>query len=53
VAAPFTGFPLSHRREYVDWIAEAKGEETRNRRLKTAIPWIADGKPRNWKYMRT
>jgi uncharacterized protein YdeI (YjbR/CyaY-like superfamily) len=50
--AVFTGFPPSHRREYADWIAEAKGEETRNRRLKTAIQWIAAGKRRNWKYMR-
>ena len=51
--AAFTAFPPSHRRDYVEWIVEAKGEETRNRRLKTAIQWMAEGKPRNWKYMRT
>jgi uncharacterized protein YdeI (YjbR/CyaY-like superfamily) len=49
----FSAFPPSHRRDYVEWIVEAEGEETRNRRLKTAIQWMAEGKPRNWKYMRT
>jgi uncharacterized protein YdeI (YjbR/CyaY-like superfamily) len=41
----------SHRREYAEWIAEAKREETRSRRVSQAIEWIAAGKPRNWKYM--
>jgi uncharacterized protein YdeI (YjbR/CyaY-like superfamily) len=49
----FAGLPPSHQREYITWIVEAKGEKTRNRRLKTAIQWMAAGKPRNWKYMRT
>lgn len=48
--AAFEGFSPSHRREYVDWITEAKREETRLRRLKTAIEWLAEGKPHNWKY---
>ncbi|MCB1566811.1 MAG: YdeI/OmpD-associated family protein, partial [Xanthomonadales bacterium] len=40
----------SHQREYVDWITEAKREETRQRRLAQAIEWLAEGKRRNWKY---
>ncbi len=36
-------------REYVEWITEAKREETRAKRLKTAVEWIAKGKSRNWK----
>lgn len=40
----------SHKREYLEWITEAKREETRSTRLATAIQWMAEGKPRNWKY---
>jgi hypothetical protein len=50
--AAFDGLSPSHRREYVEWIVEAKRPETRQRRIATAIEWIAEGKPRNWKYMR-
>jgi uncharacterized protein YdeI (YjbR/CyaY-like superfamily) len=50
--AAFEAFPPSHKREYAEWIAEAKQEETRRRRLATAIEWMAQGKPRNWKYMK-
>jgi uncharacterized protein YdeI (YjbR/CyaY-like superfamily) len=46
----FDGFPPSHKREYVEWIASAKTDETRHRRLATALEWIASGKSRNWKY---
>lgn len=49
--ATFEGFSPSHRREYVEWIAEAKRPETRAKRLATALEWLAQGKPRNWKYM--
>jgi len=49
-AAAFERFPPSHKREYARWIAEAKGEDTRARRVSTAIEWIAEGKGRNWKY---
>lgn len=48
----FDNFSPSHKKEYVEWITEAKTEETRNRRMETAIEWIADGKGRNWKYER-
>ncbi|HVZ77784.1 MAG TPA: YdeI/OmpD-associated family protein [Gemmatimonadaceae bacterium] len=50
-AAHFAKFPPSQRREYIEWIAGAKRPETRARRLATAIAWIAEGKPRNWRYM--
>jgi uncharacterized protein YdeI (YjbR/CyaY-like superfamily) len=46
----FEKFPPSHKREYADWIAEAKTEATRARRVETAIAWMAEGKSRNWKY---
>ncbi len=48
----FEQFPPSHKREYVEWIAGAKREETRERRLATAIDQIAAGKPQSWKYMK-
>lgn len=50
--ATFEGFPPSHRREYVEWITEAKQEATRQRRLAQAVEWMAEGKSRNWKYER-
>jgi uncharacterized protein YdeI (YjbR/CyaY-like superfamily) len=43
----------SHRREYLEWITEAKAEATRARRVAQAIEWMAEGKSRNWKYERT
>jgi len=46
----FEGFSPSRRREYVEWIVEAKSGETRARRLAQAIAWMAEGKARNWKY---
>jgi uncharacterized protein YdeI (YjbR/CyaY-like superfamily) len=47
----FENFSPSHQREYVEWLTEAKREETRQRRLKTAIEWLAQGKPHHWKYL--
>jgi uncharacterized protein YdeI (YjbR/CyaY-like superfamily) len=49
-AAVFEGFSASCKREYVEWIAEAKREETRDKRIAQAVEWIAEGKQRNWKY---
>jgi uncharacterized protein YdeI (YjbR/CyaY-like superfamily) len=49
--AAFEGFSPSHRRDYLEWITEAKTAETRRRRLDQSIQWLAEGKPRNWKYM--
>ncbi|MFI5403163.1 MAG: YdeI family protein [Planctomycetota bacterium] len=51
-AATFKAFSPSHQREYLEWIAEAKRDETRARRVAQAIEWLADGKPQNWKYMK-
>jgi hypothetical protein len=48
--AAFDGFPPSARREYVEWITEAKRADTRGKRLGTTIEWLAQGKRRNWKY---
>lgn len=46
----FEKFSYSHKKEYVEWITEAKREETRQKRIQTAIEWLAQGKARNWKY---
>lgn len=48
----FKQFSYTNKKDYVDWIIEAKTEATRNKRLDTAIEWMSEGKPRNWKYMR-
>jgi len=50
--AAFEDFSYSHKKEYVEWITQAKREETRTQRLATAVSWIAAGKARNWKYER-
>jgi uncharacterized protein YdeI (YjbR/CyaY-like superfamily) len=46
----FEKFPYSCKKEYVEWITEAKTEPTRDKRLATTIEWLAEGKRRNWKY---
>jgi uncharacterized protein YdeI (YjbR/CyaY-like superfamily) len=46
----FEAFSPSCKREYVEWIADAKREETRERRIVQAVEWISEGKQRNWKY---
>jgi hypothetical protein len=50
--ATFEAFSPSHKREYIEWITEAKQEETRQRRIATALDWLTQGKPRNWKYIK-
>ena len=50
--AAFEAFSPSHRREYVEWITDAKTESTRDKRMETAIEWLSEGKSRNWKYER-
>jgi uncharacterized protein YdeI (YjbR/CyaY-like superfamily) len=47
----FEDFIYSHKKEYVQWITDAKRDETHQRRLQTAIKWLAQGKPQNWRYM--
>jgi hypothetical protein len=51
--ATFEGFSYTNKKDYVDWVTEAKGEETRRRRMETSVAWMAEGKTRNWKYLRT
>lgn len=46
----FEALSPSHRREYVDWIDEAKRQETRARRIAHAVEWLSEGKTRNWRY---
>ena len=46
----FENYAYSHKKEYVMWITEAKTEETRNKRMATALEWMAEGKSRLWKY---
>jgi uncharacterized protein YdeI (YjbR/CyaY-like superfamily) len=50
--ANFEKFSPSKKKEYVEWVTEAKTDETRDRRLQTSVEWIAEGKSRNWKYER-
>jgi uncharacterized protein YdeI (YjbR/CyaY-like superfamily) len=47
----FEKFSPSHKKEYIEWLVEAKTVETRNRRLETAIECMAEGKSRMWKYV--
>lgn len=49
-AVNFESFSASQRREYIEWITEAKREETREKRLATSLEWLTEGKTRNWKY---
>jgi len=48
----FENFSPIHKREYLEWIVDAKTEETRNRRVDTALEWLSEGKIRNWKYLK-
>jgi uncharacterized protein YdeI (YjbR/CyaY-like superfamily) len=48
----FENFSYSKRKDYVEWITEAKRAETRRQRLTTTLEWLAAGKSRNWKYER-
>ena len=49
-SAVVEAFSPSCKREYLEWIAEAKRDETRDKRIAQAVEWIAEGKQRNWKY---
>jgi hypothetical protein len=49
-AKSFEAMAPGCRREYNDWIADAKRDETRDKRVAQAVGWIAEGKNRNWKY---
>lgn len=49
-AGHFNDFAQSCRREYCDWIGEAKRQGTRDKRTAEAVRWLEQGKRRNWKY---
>ena len=48
--ATLEGFPPSARRDYLEWVAEAKQDTTRAKRIATSIEWLSEGKRRHWKY---
>ena len=48
--ATLDGFPPSAQRDYLEWIADAKQDATRQKRIATAIEWLGEGKRRHWKY---
>ena len=48
--ATLDGFPPSARREYLDWISEAKQDSTRAKRIADSVQWLSEGKRRHWKY---
>jgi uncharacterized protein YdeI (YjbR/CyaY-like superfamily) len=48
--AALDDFPPSARRDYLDWISEAKQDATRAKRIATAVEWLSEGKRRHWKY---
>jgi uncharacterized protein YdeI (YjbR/CyaY-like superfamily) len=48
--ASFEAFSPSAQRDYLEWVAEAKRDETRHKRIATAVEWLAQGKKRNWQY---
>ena len=51
--ATFNAFSPSHKREYIEWITEAKTITTKEKRLSQTVAWLEEGKPRNWKYMKS
>jgi|SRR5450432_240510 len=48
--AGFDAISASQRREYIEWIVEAKTEVTKIKRINTTVEWSAEGKSLNWKY---
>lgn len=49
-ATVFEAFSPSHKKEYIEWIMEAKTDPTREKRVNTMLEWLEEGKSRNWKY---
>ncbi|MDT0508039.1 YdeI/OmpD-associated family protein [Novosphingobium sp. MMS21-SN21R] len=48
----FEAMPAGYRREYIEWVAEAKTDATRDKRIAQSVEWIGEGKHRNWKYQK-
>jgi uncharacterized protein YdeI (YjbR/CyaY-like superfamily) len=51
--ATWNQFPYSKKKDYIEWVTEAKTDETRDNRLITTVEWLSEGKSRNWKYETT
>lgn len=49
-SASFDSFSPSKRRDYLEWISDAKRPDTRAKRIAQSLEWLAEGKPRHWKY---
>ena len=50
--ATYEAFSPSKQRDYIEWITDAKTDATRAKRMAQAVEWMAEGKPRMWKYMK-
>ena len=48
--AYFESLAPGYRRDYVDWVLQAKQPETRLKRIETTVQQCAESKTRNWKY---
>ncbi|MES2836010.1 MAG: DUF1801 domain-containing protein [Bacteroidota bacterium] len=48
----FDAFSYSCKKEYVEWVTDAKTEATRNKRMLSTIEMLAEGKQKNWKYQK-
>ena len=46
----YEAFAPSKQRDYLEWVLEAKRDDTRAKRITQAVEWLAEGKSRNWKY---
>jgi uncharacterized protein YdeI (YjbR/CyaY-like superfamily) len=49
----FEAFSYSHKKEYVEWVIEAKTDATRDKRMATTIEWLSEGKNRHWKHVKS
>lgn len=50
--ATFEKFSPSNKKEYIEWINDAKTDSTKAKRLETTLEWLEEGKVRNWKYIK-
>lgn len=48
----YDAFAPSKQRDYLEWVLEARRDDTRARRIAQAVEWLAEGKARHWKYER-
>lgn len=48
--AAFQNLSPGKRKEYIEWIAGAKTDLTKEKRLATMLEWVQEGKSLNWRY---